>query len=486
MVKNEHFLRASLVAFASLTIVGCSGGSSSSPLPAPAPTATTGGIATGGPVAGSPIQHVIVVIQENRTMDNLFYGYPGANVTKTALTSAGTTVSLAPVPFEAPYDPSHTHENLQKEYNGGAMNGFDQDQIDYNPAQAPKPPAGVPLGFVPPNETVPYFLLASIYGLADNMFASKQVASFPGHQSLIAGQTIAGNNPSDTSNPTVWGCDSSAGATAPSFVPGSETLAAPGGPPCYDYQTLGDLLDAKTVSWKYYSGKVGTADGAISAYDAVKHIRYGADWNKNVSTSPFDFFSDIKNRTLPSVSYITPPALASDHAGTFNASGPGWVATIYQYVAESPYYNNTAILVTWDDSGGWYDHVAPPLDAAGLPLGFRVPLLVMSPYTKASATPPLPFVDHTQHDFGSIIHYIEKNWGLGSLGQRDAVADDLSSMFDYRRKPIPAAFGFVTQTSSRARSPQSVRSPLQNYNGHSYNLDYYKNLISTRPVDDDK
>ena len=153
----------------------------------------------------------------------------------------------------------------------------------------------------------------------------------------------------------VWGCDSSAGATAPSFVPGSETLAAPGGPPCYDYQTLGDLLDAKNVSWKYYSGKVGTADGAIGAYDAVKHI-----------------------------------------------------------------------------------------------------------------------------------HDIEKNWGLGSLGQRDAVADDLSSMFDYRRKPIPAAFGFVTQASSRARSPQSVRSPLENYSGHSYTLDDYKNLISARPLDGDK
>ena len=310
MVNNEHLLRASLLAFAALTIVGCSGGSSSSPLSAPGPTATVGGIPTAAPVAGSPIQHVIVVIQENRTMDNLFYGFPGANVSKTAMTSAGTTVPLAPVPFEVPYDPSHTHENLQKEYNAGAMNGFDQDQIDYNPALAPKPPAGVALGYVPSNETVPYFLLASIYGLADDMFASKQVPSFPGHQSLIAVQTIAGNNPSDSSNPTIWGCDSSAGATAPSFVAGSETLAAPGGPPCYDYQTLGDLLDAKNVSWKYYTGKVGTADGGISAYDAVKHIRFGSDWNKNVSTSPFDFSTDIENHTLPSVSYITPSALA--------------------------------------------------------------------------------------------------------------------------------------------------------------------------------
>jgi len=188
------------------------------------------------------------VIQENRTMDNLFYGFPGANVTKTALTSVGTSVPLVPVPFEAPYDPSHTHENLQKKYNAGAMNRFDQDQIDYNPAQAPKPPADVALGYVPSNETVPYFLLAATYGLADNFFSSKQVPSFPGHQSPIAGQTVAGNNPSDTSNPTIWGCDSSSGALAPSFVPGSETLLQPGFPPCYDYQTLGDLLDQKNVS----------------------------------------------------------------------------------------------------------------------------------------------------------------------------------------------------------------------------------------------
>jgi len=484
VVKNEHFLRASLVTFAALTISGCGGGSSNTvTVPQPTPTATAAG--TPSPVAGSPIQHVIVVIQENRTTDNLFYGFPGANVTKTAITSAGTSVPLVPVPFEAPYDPSHTHENLQKEYNAGAMNGFDQDQIDYNPAQAPKPPAGVALGYVPSNETVPYFLLAATYGLADNFFSSKQVPSFPGHQSLIAGQTVAGNNPNDTSNPTIWGCDSSTGSVAPSFVPGSETLAQPGVPPCYDYQTLGDLLDQKNVSWKYYTGKVGTFDGGISAYDAVQHIRFGTDWAKNVSTSPFDFFTDIKNRTLPSVSYITPPALASDHAGTFNASGPGWVGTIYQYVAESPYYANTAIFVTWDDSGGWYDHVAPPLDSAGLPLGFRVPLLTLSPYTKASGS-PLPFVDHTQHDYGSILHFIEKNWGLGSLGKRDAAADDLSSMFDYSRTPIPPAFGFKSQTSSTTRSAQSVRSPLQNYAGRSYDLDYYKNLVSTRPVDDDK
>ena len=97
------------------------------------------------------------------------------------------------------------------------MNAFDQDQIDYNPAQAPKPPADVALGYVPSNETVPYFLLAATYGLADNFFSSKQVPSFPGHQSPIAGQTVAGNNPSDTSNPTIWGCDSSSGALAPSL-----------------------------------------------------------------------------------------------------------------------------------------------------------------------------------------------------------------------------------------------------------------------------
>ncbi len=118
--------------------------------------------------------------------------------------------------------------------------------------------------------------------------------------------------------------------------------------------------------------------------------------------------------------------------------------------------------MTWDDSGGWYDHVAPPKDNNGNPLGFRVSLLALGPYVRPQS------VSHTQHEFGSILHFIENNWGLGSLGTRDVSSDALADMFDYAQTPLPVIPGVLIQ--SVARNPMS----------------FYRNHPALgRPVDDD-
>ncbi len=181
-------------------------------------------------VAGSPIQHVIVVIQENRSMDNLFASsvlanggpYPGANVSQTT-TVDGKPVSLQPVGFQNPGDPGHSHAELLAEWNDGKMDGFADD-----PTSAyggfPKPAPGFPIAYVPAEETTLYHLLAQRYAMADENFAPRLVPTFPSHVFLITAQSQFSGNPND---PTNWGCDSKLGTTAPIFQSGeSQSLPA--------------------------------------------------------------------------------------------------------------------------------------------------------------------------------------------------------------------------------------------------------------------
>ncbi len=484
-MRISHLLRIAATLTASATILSACGGGTPAP---PVTPASTTAPASAPQVAGSPISHVIVIVQENRTMDNLFSTsfltnggpYPGANVATTWTDPLGATHPLAQVPFEFPADPSHSHTSLLAEWDGGKMDGFFTDQVS-PVAGTSTPPNGFVYAQVPDFETLIYHSLASRYALADNMFSSRLVPSFPGHLMLIAGQSDPSDDPTD---PLVWGCDSQPGATVPVFNPsaGPEAITTPGPAPCFDYQTLGDLLDQAHVTWKYYTGQIGSIDGGVSSYDAIKHIRNGPDWTNNISNPNTNVLNDIQNCTLPAVSWVMPPALASDHAGDLSNGGPGWVGTIYLAIAQSQalqknaacqYYGNTAIILTWDDSGGWYDHVAPPMGPNGTSMGFRVPLLVVSSFAKSGFDPnnklAPPYVSHTQRDFGSILRYIEKNWNLGTLGARDTGADDLSDMFNYTQNPIP---------------PVTAADMQRMINLSDWNR--VKTMKATIPVDDDK
>lgn len=402
--------------------------------------------------AGSPIEHVIVVIQENRTTDNLFNGFPGADTVTAGTDHKGNPVTLQPQGLEWEYDPSHSHPSLATEYDGGKMNGFDLDTCDSDPlnlAGGCTPPKDFAYSFVPPAEVTWYWLLAGKfdfagkgYGFADRMFSSRQVPSFPGHQFLVAGQTPAAGDPWGTGAKglaSIWGCDAPKSHVAEFGKSYSAPLVQ--GVPCYDYQSIADLMDAKGVSWRYYTGAIGTVDGGISAFDAIKRVRYSGDW-VNVVTPMTQILSDIQNGTLPQVSFVTPPFAASDHGATLSAGGPAWVMSLYAALTENPaLYKSTTMLVTWDDSGGWYDHVAPPHDTFG-PLGFRVPLIAVSPYARQK-------VSHVTHTFGSVLHYIEKNFALGTLHQEDEHSDNLSDMFNYKQTPIApiAHFGSFDRTA---------------------------------------
>jgi phospholipase C len=304
--------------------------------------------------------------------------------------------------------------------------------------------------YVNPTDVAPYFQMAEQYTFGDRMFQTNQGPSFPAHQYIISGTSApaAGSDLFVAENP--WGVnnpDNNTGCTAPpaEYVllidqAGKEASTMY---PCFDHPTLPDELDAKGIAWRYYApsaGSIWTAPNAIqhmcgpNAAPPAATACTGSDWTKNVvlytTANPSPILTDITNNQLPAVSWVIPAGQNSDHAGTAtNTGGPSWVTAIVNAIGQSPYWVNTAVIVTWDDWGGWYDHVAPKV-INSYEYGFRVPLIVISPYAKAG------YISHTTNDFGSILKFIEETFGLESLGYADAAADDPSDCFNLSQIPL--------------------------------------------------
>lgn len=380
-----------------------------------------------GPPGFRNIKHVIIIIQENRTPDNLFHGLPGANIATTAVDSSGHVVPLAPVSLKARFDIDHSHDAFLLAYQHGRMNGFDGETLFCSLHDCD---GATQFAYVPPSEVAPYFAMARQYTFADKMFQTNQGPSFPAHQYLISGTSTdrvgsllqtAGNPIYGQGNPL--NCDGSPLSRVEMIDPAGNMDEAFA--PCFDHATLFDRLDRKHISWRYYDSFIG---GAWSAPDAIAHIRAGPDWN-NVIFPQSAILSDIAAGHLAGVSWVIPSREASDHAVGTNGSGPAWVASVVNAVGNSPYWSSTAIFVTWDDWGGWYDHVAPPVRSS-YELGFRVPLIVISPYARAG------YVSHAQHEFGSILRFSEEVFRLRPLFYSDVRSDDLSDCFDFSQQPI--------------------------------------------------
>jgi phospholipase C len=312
------------------------------------------------------------------------------------------------------------------------MNGFDLERTNSHQCNQSGDCA---YAYVPRAEAQPYFDMATQYGFGDAMFQTNEGPSFPAHQEIISGTASAGPQYPDrqvAENGLAKGLFGQDGCDSPRRVR-VETIAmtplgSPEGDrvfPCFERPVLADLLDAAGVSWRYYQHERG--QGLWNAYDAIRHIRYGRDHQFIVAPSQ-QLLADIKNNQLAGVSWVMPDAKHSDHSGTKSAAGPSWVAAVVNAVGTSPYWDTTAIVITWDDWGGWYDHVAPPV-RNNYELGFRVPLIVVSPYAKKR------FVSHTQYEFGSILKFAEETFETGSLGTTDATSNGLDDFFDFHQAP---------------------------------------------------
>ncbi len=401
-------------------LAGCSGGgggAASTYVPAP----------VAPPIAPprtlqSTFKHVIMIVQENRSVDNLFNGFPGADTVPYGINHTGAKVPLVPIGLGAGGDVDHSHRGWLRQYNKGKMNGFDATTSGTFFPNVPEHPAPA-YGMVPRSESAPYWDMASQYTFSDRFFQSNSGPSFPAHLYLIAGGSkLVAENPTDSK----WNCNSTAGATADVLDSVNTELYTGATKPCSEAQTLGDELDTANLSWRYYAPTSdATSTGGIwSAYASIPHIRFGADWARNVITPETTVLDDIAAKRLPTVSWVVPNFSNSDHAGFGSSTGPDWVAAVVNAVGTSAYWQDTAIFVTWDDWGGWYDHVAPPqLDSMGL--GFRVPMIAISAYSRAQ------YVSHTQYEFGSLLRFIEEDFHLPTLSSSDARAATPIELFNF-------------------------------------------------------
>lgn len=444
------------------------------------PTASTGYTLTAQGPGGSkqamasvvltttPITHVVIIFQENRSVDNLFQDpklvSAGADIQTTGWNKEGTLITPKAEHLQTTYDLGHTHQDFVAMYDGGAMDGADKVTVRCAPGQSNCSPPDPQFYYVDPADVQPYFQMAETYTFGDRMFQTNQGPSFPAHQIIISG-TSAPTAPGDlysdwfaAENPgggglqhpgQDTGCTAPVGESVLLIDPtGQESKAYNQGFPCYEHPTLTDLFKSSYISWRYYTpsaGSLWTGPNAIQHMcvpDSTGTQCTGSDWTNSVVLqsgpgdvhTPTAVLADISSGKLQNVTWVIPSGQASDHALDNDGSGPSWVAQVVNAIGNSQYWANTAIFITWDDWGGWYDHVAPPIDPkfGYYEYGFRVPLIVISPYAKAA------YVSHVPHDFGSILRFIEGNFSLPVVDAdyADARADDLSDTFNFSQTPL--------------------------------------------------
>ncbi len=422
----------------------------------------------------TPLGHIIVLYMENRSFDNLYGSFPGANGLRQA---AGAQVNTAGVPYSTlprvldtrnkppsvdprfpaalpnkpfaidQYVPADTatgdlvHRFYQEQYqiDGGRMDRF----------AAGSDAAGLVMGYYE-TSTLPMYELAAKYTLADNFFHAAFGGSFLNHFWLIAARSPVWKNApqdvvaklDDKGNVLKDGIvtpDGYAVNTAftifsphPSSVPADHLV------PAQTFDTIGDRLSDKGISWAWYSG--GWDDAVAGRADPLFQFhhqpfaffaRYGDGTTGRAGhlKDEKDFVAAVKDGSLPAVSFVKPIGEKNEHPGyTDLVEGERWLLDTVRLVQESPVWKDCAIIVTYDENGGQYDHVAPPVIDSWGP-GTRVPTIVISPYARRG------FVDHEEMDTTSILALIEYQYGLAPLSSRDAKANNMLSAFDFSAPP---------------------------------------------------
>jgi phospholipase C len=400
------------------------------------------------------ITHVIYIVQENRSFDNLFQGYPGANTVSKGMNSYGQTITLQPSSLKNVYVIDHSAYAMFAACNGtGSLPGTDCKMNGFNNEPTYGGPQNPQYVYVPHSESKPYFDMAHEWVVADKMFQSQLDESFVAHQYVIAAQA---QSSVDLPASLLWGCEGGKYDTVSTITQNRE----PNGPAqqaCFDYQTLGDELDKAHLSWRFYAPRYGNDaggnGGTWSAYQAIRHIFHSREWREKVISPNWKFITDVRAGKLANFTWITPECAESDHLECGGGYGPSWVSALVDTVGASKFWNSTAIFIQWDDWGGFYDHVAPPYeDYDGV--GFRVPLLVISPYAKKG------YVAQVQYETASVLRFAEDLYGLPQLAAADTRATSpAAKCFDFSQQPRP----FV-----KIRAPYPAKFFLHHHFASSY------------------
>jgi phospholipase C len=378
-------------------------------------------------LARTKIKHVVFVIKENRTFDTLFGRFPGADGATQAQTCDGKTIPLRHAKDRVG-DEGHSFLDGITAVNGGHMNCFGPGAyVQYRQGDIPN-----------------YWAYAKRYTLADRFFSSVYGPTGIEHLWTFASQSdrfIDHERPGTIGSANREFCDDPL-ETALAFRKmaraaqerlylaedqGSQGLAEIRASlisrwPCIDVAVLPDLLQRAGISWKEYRG----ANPWVQPLRMVRHIRFSSMYRNVVDDG--QFLQDMHTGTLPAVSWLTPSFNQSDHPPTSICAGENWFVGVMNRLMTSPYWSSTAVILTWDDFGGFYDHVAPPhVDLYGL--GARVPAIVISPWAKRG------FIDHDTLEFASVLRFIETIYDLPPLTSRDANANDMLDAFDFTKPP---------------------------------------------------
>jgi len=460
-----------------------------------------------GAAMTTPLKHIIFIVQENHSFDNYFGTYPGANGLNNApsccpmasgailspfhLTTSDVWIQGDELPpgvsdedeIPDPFVPSvstnlstdssssvspfhvtsginpklgHSWANMHTSYDNGKMDGFVM-------AQANSPNASMAMGYYDRTNLPYYWDYANNYVLADNFFSSEMGPSAPNHIYIVSGTNgpIANPNPNYASwiNPSGYWFDNPPVNAGTNLTFYGLSLS---------WATLAQMLQTNGISWSWYDGTIvnGNPAPAMPTYWNPLPLFTYFQQNQTVTQEHLkntaNFYSDIQNGNLPSVSWIMPgggfipsgippncgPGDMSEHPPGRLDCGMDYVSTLVNAVMNSKYWQDTAIIITWDDSGGFYDHVAPPqIDSYGL--GFRVPTIVVSPFAKHG------YIDPTEYEFASMLRLVEDNFGLHPLTTRDAQASDMMNSFNFNQPPQPPLLEpstFVYPGNSSAKS----------------------------------
>jgi len=363
--------------------------------------------------ADNPIQHIIFIVKENHSFDDYFGLFPGANGTTVGYAKINGVTTQIPLNPGLDKSPNYIHEwnPAHIAYDNGLMDAF--NIAAHNKCSAPPYLCYQEMTQAQiPN----YWSYAQNFVLNDNTFAPLMGPSFPNHQYTVA----AGSGPDldhsviDNPHTPPWGC----------LDPPSVRVKLYDGElvyPCFDYSNLADEMTAAGISWKYYSSSQ-TIFNALEANQNDYQL-------PNANARPQDFLNDLKNNTLPNFSWLVAPDAFDEHPPNSTCVGENWTVQMMNALMQSSAWSSTVVFLTWDEYGGFYDHVAPPqMDQLGL--GFRVPFLIISPFAYANNDPSNPHIGHDLFDFSSVLKFAEEVFNLPSLGRDDVNAGDPMTEID--------------------------------------------------------
>lgn len=396
------------------------------------------------PNATTPIKHVVYIIEENHSFDNLL-GYWCVQTSRCDGASVGKIYGGKELPLSEASDivPNalHTAASQTTAIDGGKMDGFSRNSYctaqdgylcysEYHPSQIPNTIA-----------------LASAFAVSDHTFEDYPQPSWGQHLAAVAASQdgFTGDIPAPGPNGVGdgWGCDSGDNAIwvspagkserVPSCVPDyslNSTQYPYGGAyrstPVSHIPTIMDQLDTAGISWRIYAGLGGVNNSngyGWSICPTFADCLYTTQRNNLVSQN--QFIPDAKSGNLPSFTILTPNQVNSQHNNDSMALGDNWIGQVVNAIENGPDWSSTAVFLTWDDCGCFYDHVAPPTG-----FGLRVPMIIISPYAKAG------FDDTSDASFASVLSYAEHTFAVPPLNSLDGSAYDYSNAFNYSQTPL--------------------------------------------------